>query len=38
MDAPEKGEKGEDAGGLARAEEKRELIDLSCSLTVPAAG
>jgi hypothetical protein len=37
MDTPEKGDKGEDAGGFERTEEKRELIDLSCGLKLPAA-
>jgi len=38
MDTPEKGDKGEDAGGFERTEEERELIDLSCGLRLPAAG
>jgi hypothetical protein len=38
MDTPEKGDKGEDAGGLERTEEKREFIDLSYGLRLPAAG
>ena len=37
-DTPEKGDKVEDAGGFERTEEKRELIDLSCGLKLPAAG
>jgi hypothetical protein len=38
MDTPEKGDKGEDAGGFERTEEKRLLIDLSGGLRLPAAG
>jgi hypothetical protein len=38
MDRPETGDKGEDAGGFERTEDKRELIDLSCGLRLPAAG
>jgi hypothetical protein len=38
MDTPEKGDKGEDAGGFERTEEKRQLIDLSCGLKLPTAG
>jgi hypothetical protein len=38
MGTPEKGDKREDAGGFERTEEKRELIDLSCCLRLPAAG
>jgi hypothetical protein len=38
MDTPEKGDKGVDAGGFERTEEKRLLIDLSCGLRLPAAG
>jgi len=38
MDTPEKGDKGEDAGGFERTAEKRWLIGLSCGLRLPAAG
>ena len=32
------GDKGEDAEGFERTEEKRELIDLSCGLKLEATG
>jgi hypothetical protein len=38
VETPETGDKGEDAGCFERTEEKRELIDLSCGLRLPAAG
>ena len=38
VDTPEMGDKGEDAEGFERTEEKRELIDLSCGLKLEATG
>jgi hypothetical protein len=38
LGTPDKGDRGEDDGGFERTEEKRELIDLSCGLRLPAVG